>query len=240
MAYRKKTYRFKNSIEVVEYHTARYGAPGQKREKKKKVTPEQIEQRNQYNREKQARHQLRKYFTTKDYLVDLTYRPEERPKDMKEAKEHFSKAMRIVRREYKKRGYELRWRRNIEVGKRNAWHVHLVINRIPDTDLILKNAWTQGKVVMQMLNEEGDFAKLAAYITKTPRTDSRLVESSSSASRNMPLPEPEKKDYYFWKTWKKIKIPEGFYLYEERSYEGENPLTGYKYRTYTLLRCKRE
>ena len=43
MAYKQKRYVFKNAIEIEEYHTARYGAPGMKRLGKRKPTPEQIE-----------------------------------------------------------------------------------------------------------------------------------------------------------------------------------------------------
>ena len=68
MAYKKKTWEFRRAIEVMEYHTARYGAPGQKREKKKKPTKEDMEKVNQYTKERKARHRLRKYFYKNDYL----------------------------------------------------------------------------------------------------------------------------------------------------------------------------
>ena len=55
MAYEKKTYRYRNAIEIEERHTGRYGAPGLKRQKKKKPTPEQMERQNQHNKEKKAR-----------------------------------------------------------------------------------------------------------------------------------------------------------------------------------------
>ena len=42
MSYCKKTVKAGSVIDVMEYHTARYGAPGQKREKKRKATPEQM------------------------------------------------------------------------------------------------------------------------------------------------------------------------------------------------------
>ena len=45
MAYTKVTTRTKRGDVVCEYHSAKYGAPGQKRQKKKKATPEQIEAR---------------------------------------------------------------------------------------------------------------------------------------------------------------------------------------------------
>lgn len=236
MAYRKKIYKFKNAIEIEEYHTGRYGAPGERRQKKRKVTTEIIERRNQYNKEKLARRKLRTHFKVNDYFTDLTYRREERPENMEAAKEHFREFIRTIRREYRKRGEELKWMRNIEVGTKNGWHIHLVVNRIKDTDIILRRAWEHGKVINELLYEKGEFAKLAAYITKTPKTDPRLKDSHYSASRNLPIQDPEEKRYLYWKTWKETKVPEGFYLDKESYSEGVNPITGYRYRTYTLLR----
>lgn len=239
MIYRRLTYRFKNAIEVEEHRNINYGAPGRGRQKRDKPTKEQMEKVNQYNREKRARHRLREYFDVNDYFSDLTYRREARPPDMKTAKKQFKKFLKAVRKEYAKRGKPLRWMRNIEVGTKNGWHIHFIVNRIEDTDIILRKAWEYGKVVNVLLYEKGEFTKLAAYITKTPKTDPRLKESSYSSSRNMPLKKPEKKDYRYWKSWRKIKIPEGFYLEKETFYEGENPHTGFKYRRYTLLRYRR-
>ena len=54
--------------------------------------------------------------------------------------------------------------------------------------------------------QKGEFEKLANYITKTPETDKRLREANYSASRNLPVPEPEKKVYKHWKTWGKTHI----------------------------------
>ena len=240
MAYKKKTYTFRNAIEVEEYHTARYGAPGQIRQKKKKPTPEQVDKINQKNKEKNCRRKLRQHFTTGDYFTDLTYEKDKRPQDMDQAKAHFREFLRIVRNEYKKRGAAVKWIRNIEVGTKNAWHIHLVINRIPDTDIIMRQAWKYGRVVSQLLYERGEFAALAAYITKTPKTDPRLREANYSTSRNLPIPEPSEKTYIRWKTWKdEPKIPKGYYLDKDSLHEGTNPITGFKYRTYTLLRIKR-
>ena len=171
MSYTKKIYKTKNGIDVEEMHTYRYPSPGAKREKRKKVTPEQMAKVNQKNKEKKCRRKLMQYFSEGDYFTCLTYQKENRPQDMKEAKKDFSDAMKVIRREYKKRGKQVRWIRNIEVGTRNAWHVHLVINRIQDTDLILRKAWSKGKVINQLLYERGGFRNLAAYITKTPQTD---------------------------------------------------------------------
>lgn len=154
------------------------------------------------------------------------------------AKRHFSKVLDYVRKEYKKRGDVLLWMRNIEFGTRGAVHIHLIINRIPDTDIILKEAWKEhGGVNFKLLYEKGEFAKLAAYITKTPDTDSRLRETDYAPSRNMPLKEPKKERFVQWK--KEPREVEGFYLDKNLSHEGINPVTGYKYRHYTLIRIHR-
>lgn len=238
MAYTQTTYRSRNAIEREEYHSGRYGAPGMKREKKKKPTPEQIEKVNQRNKEKLCRRKMRKWFRKEDLFITLTYAVAARPPDMKTAKEHFSDFIKEVRKKYRKHGYELRWIRNIENGTKNAWHIHIVMNRIPDSDLIVSAAWPYGEVDSKLCYKKGEFRELAAYITKTPKTECRLKETSYSTSRNLPLPEPEKKVVTRWPTWEEgaIHIPKGFYLDKASYHEGINPVTGYPYREYTLLR----
>ena len=231
MAYKQKTYRFPNAIEVEQYHTARYGAPGQKRLKKKKPTPEQIERINQYNKEKICRHKLRTHFDIYDYFTTLTYAVDKRPEDMDQAKKDFRRFIGIVRKEYRKRGCELKWIRNIECGTKGAWHVHIVVNRIEGTDQILARAWEHGHVRNELLYERGEFKDLAAYMTKGPKTDKRLKEASYSTSRNLPLQDPEVKIFKRFRKWKEEpKIPKGFYLDKDSVFEGENTVTGYRYR----------
>lgn len=239
--YKRLTYSFRDSVEIYEYLDGRYGAPGEKRRKKKEATPEQIRKRNQWNRERTARHKLKTWFHENDYLMLLTYRRDARPPNMEAAKEDFKKATKKIRNAYKKKGHELRWMRNIEVGPKGAWHIHLVINRIPDTDLIVKKAWVHGRVTFKHLYEDGGFADLAGYITKTPETANEygenLVETSYSASRNLPVKEPKEKKLMRWP--RKPREKEGYYLDKTSYYEGVNPATGCRYRYYTLIRINR-
>ena len=72
MSYMCKRMRFRNAIEVYEYHTAKYGAPGQERQEKKKATPEQMAKRNRYNRERLARWKIRNNFDVDDYYTRRT------------------------------------------------------------------------------------------------------------------------------------------------------------------------
>lgn len=171
MRIRRVTYDLGNVIERQEYLDGRYGAPGEKRARKKKATPEEVEQVNQWTRERKARHRLRMYFKVNDYFFTLTYPKEERPSDMKQAKQDFKEFYLFCKKEYKKRGQELRWIRNIECTPSGNWHVHVVLNRIPDTDLIIAAAWKHGKVRnKQLLYEKGEFRKLAQYVTKNEKT----------------------------------------------------------------------
>ena len=240
MAYVTKTYRFPNAIERVDYHDNPHRAPGEKRKPKKKPTPEQMEKINQENRERVCRHKLRANFVPMDYFTTLTYRVEDRPEDMAAAKKDWSRFIRLVRAEYKKAGRELKWIRNIEVGTRGAWHIHMVVNRIDGTDQILARYWNHGKVLNQLMYEKGEYAALAAYITKTPKTDSRLKEAQYSTSRNLPVPDPETVIRNLWQTWGRVRIPKGWYLDKDSYVEDVNPFTGFKYRRYTLLRLERK
>lgn len=239
MSFKRKIYKFKNAIEIEEYHSARYGAPEMSRIRKKTTTPEDMARLNQWKREKTCRHKLRTYFEVNDYFVTLTYQIDLRPANMQEAKQHFAAFIMKLRRRYKKAGYELRWIRNIEVGTRNGWHIHLVVNRIPGLDIMISELWPYGYPDIKMLRKFREFAELAAYMVKTPKTDPRLQEANYSASRNMPLPEPVEKIYRHWKTWKKPKTKEGWELDRESYVEGLNPVTGFPYRHYTLLRSRR-
>lgn len=252
MAVKRKTYKFRKGdiVDVEESHDGKYGAPGKGRAKKEKPTKEQMRVVNAMNKFRRCRQKLLEYFDAGDCFATWTYERKNRPSDMAQALDDFQKAIRAVRREYKKRGRELFWIRNIERGTRGAWHVHLVINEIGDTASIIKKAWPHGGTwVSEIRNSEQvydlDFTKLAGYMTKDEYTGCkkkdgtvgkpRLRESNYGTSRNMPLPEPKKEKLVRWKSEPKPK--KGYYIV--RIHEGTNPVTGYKYRRYTMIRLVR-
>lgn len=248
MAIKRNTYKLRHGdvIDVEEHHDGNYGAPGEQRIKKAKPTKEQMRQVNAMNKVKRARLRLLQYFRPGDCFATWTYEEKKRPPDMKTALKDFQKAMRCVRKEYKKRGCELFWIRNIERGTKGAWHIHLVINEIGDTASILERAWESGVTYCSAIRKSSkvydeDFTKLASYITKDGNTrvskkdgelaKPRLKEASYSTSRNMPLPEPKPDKLMRWKDEPKAK--KGYYII--RCHEGINPL-GFKYRRYTMIR----
>lgn len=129
---------------VQEYHDGKYGAKGLPRKKKKKATKEDILKVNRWNKTKRCQMRLLEYFEKDDLLVTWTYKVENRPATMKEAIKHFGDAMRKVRREIRKRGYENFYIRNIERGTKGAWHIHFVVKEVGDTASIVQNAWDKG------------------------------------------------------------------------------------------------
>ena len=248
---KRKKYKFRQGdiIDVEEFHDGNYGGPGRGRSKRRKPTEEQMQIVNALNKAKRCRQRLLEYFSPGDVLATWTYNVKDRPPDMKAAGEDFSKAMRYVRREFKKRGFEVFWIRNIEKGTKGAWHIHLVINEIGDTVSIIQKAWKKGGTWAIQIRDsqfhDEDFSKLANYVTKDEHTTekkkdgtdgkARLKESSYSSSRNMPLPEPKVDKLVRWKD--EPKPQKGYYI--ANIYEGINPVTGYRYRRYTMIRVKR-
>ena len=172
MGVRRKTYRFpKNGIiEVEEFHDGNYGAPGKKRQKRREPSGEERIIANAREKAKRCRHRLLQYFTPGDVLATWTYRMDERPEDMAGALSDFQKAIRKVKREFRKQGKELRWIRNIEQGTRGGWHIHLVVPEIGDTASILQNAWPHGGTWVNRIGISSqyspDFSRLAEYLTK--------------------------------------------------------------------------
>ena len=251
MGTKRKTWKLreKDILYVEENHDGRYGAPGEKRKQKKKLTPEDVQRVNAWSKAKKARLLLMEYFWTDGLWATYTYKPENRPPDMATAQKHFRTAMGYLKKIYTKRGKQLFWIRNIEKGTKGAWHIHFVVNDIGDTASLIERAWPHGGVYVTRINKDGcpeeNLKKLASYLTKDEKTKEekkdgtpakpRLRETSYSHSRNMPLPEPKPEKLKRWP--KEIKPKKGYYIAE--SFEGINPVTGYKYRHYTMIKLDR-
>lgn len=248
MATKRNKYILKHGdvIDIEEYHDGNYGAKGKKRTPKKKLTKEDMQKVNAQNKTKKCRQRLLQYFSMGDCFATWTYEPKNRPPNMQEALKDFQKAVEKVRRQYGKRGKPLFWIRNIERGTKGAWHIHLVVNEIGDTASILQKAWNKGGTWFTEIRKskfyDEDFTKLASYMTKDERTveikadgtpaKPRVREASYNISRNMPLPEPATEKLVRWP--KEPKPKKGYYI--AKMHEGINPVTGFKYRRYTLIR----
>ena len=171
---------------VQEYHDGKYGAKGLPRKKKKKATKEDILKVNRWNKTKRCQIRLLEYFEKDDLLVTWTYKVENRPATMKEAIKHFGDAMRKVRREIRKRGYENFYIRNIERGTKGAWHIHFVVKEVGDTASIVQNAWDKGGTWLTKIKDSDyyseDMLKLAEYLTK----DEYSTETKKDGTQSNP------------------------------------------------------
>lgn len=247
---KRKKYKFRKGdiIDVEEFHDGQYGGPGKGRTPRAKPTEEQMRAVNARNKMQRCRRRLLEYFGPGDIFATWTYEVKNRPPDMKAALKDFQDAMKRVRKEFKKRGYEVFWIRNIERGTKGAWHIHLIIKEIGDTVSIIQKAWKKGATWATRIKESSfydeDFTKLASYMTKDENTlpekkdgttgKPRLKETNYNISRNMPLPEPKVEKLRRWQQEPKPK--KGYYI--AKIYEGINPVTGYMYRRYTMIRSE--
>jgi hypothetical protein len=234
--YERKKYYCGNSIEVEESHTGKYGAPGMKRMKRKKPTPEQMAIQNQWRRERDIRRLLKTNFSDYDYWLTLTYRPGTRPADMKEAKKQIRKFLRKMRDRYKARGRIFKYIVVTEIGSRGGIHHHAVINRTEDGDKLIADLWPYGGAHINLLYSRGEYRQLAAYIAKRPAKDNAMKEKWYSRSRNLKKPKVERKIMLGRSFSEKIRVPKGYYLEKESVYQGTNLVTGHPYRYYTLVK----
>ena len=235
--YIQKEYIMRNTIDVERYHSGRYGAPGMKREKRK-ASPEDREKWNYTAACKKLKRIINANFGEGDFSVTLTYKLEERLPD-EEAKKEITNFLKRIKREYKKRGYELKWIYTTEQRKKSIHH-HLILNSIPETARLLTKHWKKGFVRISPLDSTGDYKDLADYIIKETDKTFRDPDSADkqrySRSRNLIIPEPHKK-IITAKTFRKEPKPiKGYYIDKDSIFIGQNPVTGYSYMTYTMVR----
>lgn len=249
MAYRHKTYQFTNSTEHSFYFCGSYGRKGEKRAKRHKATPEEIKRQNRTNKVNQIRRLIKANFFPNDYWICLMY-PKGTRKSIEEVRKDFGKFRRRMSSDYRKRGEAFKFIYRIEIGRRGGIHIHIIMNRIWGTDLLVAKNWPHN-ANFQLLYERGDFRQLASYIAK-PLPDEMSGQLSMfddaeakklvsvNTSRNLTRPEPEVKEYKRRTTEKLVKdgpkpCP-GYYIDKDSIKTGINPYTGYTYLHYTEVR----
>ncbi len=176
-----KIYKFINSIEHEYSYAGRNGAKGEKRQNKRKATPEDIKRQNRANRIVKYRRLIKANFYPGDFWCCLKYGSGVR-KEVAAVKKDIRKFLKHMRKQYKKLGIALKFIYRMEIGKKGGIHFHIIVNRLwnlpVSTDLILSACWekviggdARGLVDYRTLYESGGYDSLAAYITKTPEYD---------------------------------------------------------------------
>ena len=240
----QRSYIFDSFIEVERVYRGKGGTAT--RGERKKATPEQIAEQNRRNREKNLRRIMAANFKEDDHWVLLTYKKGFRT-DGKEAKKDFRKFYTLLKKEYKKKGYELKWIARTEVGKRGAAHHHMICNRIPESDLLIKKCWRKiegaGFPSMKLTYEEGGFKNLAWYMAKPEKEEEDKGEKEKlpySRSRNMIIPEPEITRAKAKEMREYPKPLPGYYIEPDSVTMGINPFTGQEYQYFTMCRIEKE
>lgn len=146
MAYREWIYKSPWGIEHVIQYKGAYGGKHERRADHEKVTKDQIRRQNQKNKENRVRRTIQLNFRPGDWWITLKY-PRGTRKPIEEVMEDFRRFVGTMRKQYKRRGAELKYIYRVEIGKRGGIHIHLVMNRLNDPrgDLILSDAWTRAR-----------------------------------------------------------------------------------------------
>ena len=252
--YTYKCYKYPSVILHEYYFKGNYGAKGEKRQPRRNFTPEQIKEHNRRHKAKTVQLLILENFKEGDYYTTLTYLRGTR-KPISEVNRDFKLFINALRRAYKKRGEELKFIYRLEIGSKGAPHIHIIVNRIQDTDVLIVEKWKYGHSHNMLLNsEDPTFRQLAEYITKPPQEEAIEILKSVgdsedltklvrySCSRNLKRPTPEVKTYRNRKMNKifnnDLQPTPGYYIDkdEQTLRRGVNPYTGWSYLTYTEIR----
>lgn len=243
MAYRRTEYRMLKTIDVEKIHNGRYGAPGCKRLKKKKATPEMIKKQNLWNVIKRLTRKINANFKTDDLHTVLTYRKEERLSP-EESKKELSRFLRNMKYQYEKVGKEFKYIVTTEY-RNTAIHHHLIINNEHEvkTMSLVRKYWKRGRPKFVPLDDKGDYKKLAEYFVKETEETFRDKDSPHrtrySCSRNLITPQPDT-EIISAKTFSKEPKPyKGYYIDKNSIREGINQVTGYPYQYYTMIKIEK-
>lgn len=244
--YIRETWDCGETLEVEEKHTGRYGARGQKRQKKKDPTPEDIMRQNQWKRVRLLRRLIKWNFTTGDSWITLTYRKDARP-SWEEMIKHMQKFIRQLQTRYRKYGWILKYIWRPQIGKKGAIHIHILISAMSNnktrTEKLVRELWTYGNPNMKVVYDVNG-GDLAEYIA-TPLQEWEPEEASDyHPSRNLIRKEPERETIRRRSLIDKqgrireIKSKKGYYVDSNSIEQGINPVTGYAYRRYTLVKIQ--
>lgn len=217
--------------------------PGQKRIKKQNPTPEAVRKINEKNAIRDLAAILNHNFHPGDLHLVLTYAGE--PPDPEEAKKHLSRFERKMNEAYKKAGIIFK-RVSVTEYHNKRIHHHIVCTAGASPKVIL-SLWKHGFVYPVLLDETGDYRKLAEYLIKETRKHFRDPDAISkrryNCSRSIERPETKKEEVSFLTYKKAIEKPrarKGYYIDQDTYYRGTDPVTGHDYVEYVQIALDEE
>lgn len=236
--YIKKTWKFKNSIEVEKSYTARFGKKGMKHNPKINSTPEAMMKHNRKRAVDNLRRLIKFNFENGFHLV-LTYRKTARP-DPVQAHKNVSNFLRRMKYHLDKMGVEFKYIAVTEY-ENVAIHHHLIINNVPGMIELINKQWKHGQANFTSIYENEDVQTLAEYLVK--QTDKTFRNNPATRlrytrSRNLIVPEPKVEIIRANEFRKTPSVPAGYTLDVDSLVQGVSSVTGYEYQKYTLKKIQ--
>lgn len=227
------------TLEVEKTYTIKYKSKKVTKSANINHTPENMKKVNERNAAKKLRWQINTNFRSGDYHLILTYRPEERALNPEEARKDLKRFLEKLRSHYKKMGLALKYVAVAEYGK-VSMHFHLVVNGgiLPEE---INRIWGHGRVGLRVLDDSGDYIKLAAYLIKqTSKTyndpEKAVFRKRWCSSRNLKKPEI-KPEIVKADSWRETpKVPQGYMLIADSVEYGVSEITGYPYQYYRAIK----
>lgn len=222
---------------VSNYAPRAFGAPGKRRRKKLKETPEAMAK---YNRRKRAEKLQLLMILNFDlgYHITLDYPKDNRPQTYEEAEENLKKFLRKMTRRTKK-VKKFKYIAITERGKkREALHHHMVVEGDPLLLREITKVWGNHIKISQMY-EEGEYKDLADYFTKV-ETKEEQTKGRSKYHRSRNLKEPVVKSrIVVGKIDDDPYVPKGYDLIEDSVVNGFNDFIFMKYQSYMIRKRKK-
>ncbi len=216
MPYVKQTIYAGKTVEVHKYFSSRYGVrTSPNRQPHQQPTPEEVAEVNKQQAIKKLRGLLNANFQGGDIHAVFTYKRENRPASAEEAKKILKKLMRELKKQYKQAEIEFKYICVTEY-ENAAIHHHIVLKKI-DVDM-LRKSWAMGKVMITVLDDTGQYGKLAEYLIKeTDKTAQKggLYRKRWNASQNLIKPVIVREVIEAKKWRNEPKIPKGYYLWKD-------------------------
>lgn len=241
MPYVKQTVYAGKTIEVHKYYSSRYGKKtSPNRRPHTDPTPDDVAQVNRQNAISRLRRLINANFGFGDIHAVFTYRREERPQSEAEAKKIYKKLMRDMKKAYAALGIEFKYIVVTEY-ENAAIHHHVVLKNIDVS--VLRSVWNHGKVLISVLDDTGQYGKLAEYLIKetdkTSKKKGALYKKRWNASQNLKQP-VVKREIIGAGSWRKEPKPiKGYRLWKsDGEYDKIDEYTGLPRQDYIMVRLE--
>lgn len=234
MAYKRRTVIAGDVIEVYKFFDAAFGKR-RCRGKNKGVSKQSVLDASEREAERKLRWKMNANFGDGDLHLTLTYGGEVPTPE--EAKRELRNFMRRLKGAYYRLGLEFKWMAVTE-WRGHRIHHHLVMNGGPSL-LDIQRKWKAGRVRCSVLNTEGQYADLAAYLIKETskhfRDEDQPFRKRWTCSRN--LKEPViKTEVIDAREWRKEPVPKkGYFIEKDRTEDGVSD-RGMPFQFYSMRR----